>query len=254
MVGKEAERHATLRGGKPVDPTFCTVIVDRDSMSSDLLADALIRDLRCSAIAVRSSNLLQTLASRNVNLVAISADLNGKAGLGFDLVRSVACAYPGIPIVVLLDHVSPKAVISAFRSGARGLFCRQEPMAEFLDCVRHVKRGFLWAAGEEANALLGAIKRIPAPMELTEDNAALLTTRELQVVRHAATGKKNRTIAHEMGLSEHTVKNYLFRAFEKLGVTSRVELLFYMTNGRSSFAPIQNTEAQDSALLEHEAS
>jgi DNA-binding NarL/FixJ family response regulator len=253
MVGRATDREGTLKD-KPVDATFCTVIVDRDSMSSDLLADALIRDLHCNAIAVRSSNLLQTLASRNVNLVAISAEVNGKPSLGFDLVKSVASAYPQIPILVLLDHVCQKAVITAFRCGARGLFCRQQPMAEFLDCVRHVRKGFIWAGQEEANALLGAIKRIPAPMALTEDNAALLTTRELQVVRHAATGKKNRTIAKEMGLSEHTVKNYLFRAFDKLGVSSRVELLFYMTTGRSSFTQIENTESKDSFVLEHEAS
>jgi hypothetical protein len=36
-------------------------------------------------------------------------------------------------------------------------------------------------------------------------------------------------IASELNLSEHTVKNYLFRAFEKLGVSSRIELLFYLT-------------------------
>ena len=51
----------------------------------------------------------------------------------------------------------------------------------------------------------------------------------MQVVQYAAKGKTNRTIANELGLSEHTVKNYLFRAFEKLGVSSRVELLFYLT-------------------------
>ena len=48
-------------------------------------------------------------------------------------------------------------------------------------------------------------------------------------MRCAAEGKTNRTIANELGLSEHTIKNYLFRVFEKLGITSRVELLFYLT-------------------------
>ncbi len=55
-----------------------------------------------------------------------------------------------------------------------------------------------------------------------------LTMRELQVARCAAKGKTNKAIASELGLSEHTVKNYLFRAFEKLGVSNRVELLLYL--------------------------
>jgi len=57
---------------------------------------------------------------------------------------------------------------------------------------------------------------------------ASLSLRELQVVKGAARGKINRMIASDLGLSEHTVKNYLFRAFEKLGVSNRVELLFYL--------------------------
>jgi DNA-binding NarL/FixJ family response regulator len=54
-------------------------------------------------------------------------------------------------------------------------------------------------------------------------------------VQCAAVGKTNKTIASELGLSQHTVKNYLFRTFEKLGVSSRVELLFYFTTHRHSF-------------------
>jgi DNA-binding NarL/FixJ family response regulator len=60
-------------------------------------------------------------------------------------------------------------------------------------------------------------------------NATPLTDREFQVVQCAATGKTNRQIAQALHLSENTVKNYLFRVFEKLGVSSRVELLFYLT-------------------------
>jgi DNA-binding NarL/FixJ family response regulator len=49
------------------------------------------------------------------------------------------------------------------------------------------------------------------------------------VVHHAAQGKTNKAIARELGLSEHTVKNYLFHVFDKLGVSNRIELLFYLT-------------------------
>jgi DNA-binding NarL/FixJ family response regulator len=55
----------------------------------------------------------------------------------------------------------------------------------------------------------------------------LLTKREEDVVRLLAEGLQNRDIARELKLSEHTVKNYLFHIFDKLGVSSRVELVLY---------------------------
>gem|GEM_PF-6673794 len=54
-----------------------------------------------------------------------------------------------------------------------------------------------------------------------------VSTREEGVVRLVADGLSNRDIAHELTLSEHTVKNYLFRIFDKLGVSSRVELVLF---------------------------
>ena len=64
-----------------------------------------------------------------------------------------------------------------------------------------------------------------------------LTARELQVVQYAARGKTNKAIASELYLSEHTVKNYMFRAFEKLHVSNRVELLFYLAARGHPFGP-----------------
>jgi len=55
----------------------------------------------------------------------------------------------------------------------------------------------------------------------------LLTSREEQVVALVADGLSNRDVATELGLSEHTMKKYLFRIFEKLGISSRVELVLY---------------------------
>jgi len=55
----------------------------------------------------------------------------------------------------------------------------------------------------------------------------LLTVRQEQVVALVAEGLSNREIARELKLSEHTVKKYLFRIFEKLGISSRVELVLY---------------------------
>jgi two-component system, NarL family, nitrate/nitrite response regulator NarL len=210
-------------------PALRVLIVDRDSMSSDLLASALCRDRRCQAAAIQPSDLLSTLAGNEVDLVVVGVDLNSKSGSGFDLANAVCRAHPKIYVVMLMNQTTHELVINAFRSGARGVFSRQQPMTEFLDCIEHVGKGFIWAGRQETNSLLEAFKSIPAPNVLTAGDSPSLTVRELQVVQCASKGMTNKTIASELRLSEHTVKNYLFRAFEKLGVSSRVELLFYLT-------------------------
>lgn len=224
------------------------VIADRDSMSSDLLSGALSRDRLCEATAVRPSDLLHRLATADVDLVVIGVDLDSKPGSGFALANAVYRNYPGIYIVMLLNHTVRETVINAFRSGARGVFSRQLPVTEFIDCIEHVGKGFIWAGKEETNALLEAFKSVPLPPVVSASDSPLLTTRELQVVQCAARGMTNKAIASELRLSDHTVKNYLFRAFEKLGVSSRVELLFYLTTRGHTFSTTKSEEMDADVL------
>jgi len=208
---------------------FRAAVVGQDTMSSGLLADALTRDLKCAAIGTRPTDLLQALATGNIDIVIISADIRSRPGAGFELANAVSCAYPKVPIVILIDEPTKEATTNALRSGARGVFNRQMSISQFVDCVKHVRNGSIWAGAEETGFLLEAFKSFPAFGALADGNLLNLSTRELQVVRSAATGRTNKAIAIELNLSEHTVKNYLFRAFEKLGVSSRVEMLFYLT-------------------------
>lgn len=220
-----------------VAPVYRVLIVDRDSMSGDLLAMALTRACDCDAIVVDSTDLLAQLATKKVDIVVIGSDLNSIPGAGFDLAHKASRVHPETSVVMLLNHTTPESVIIAFRSGARAVFSRQQSMSDFEDCINHVKKGFIWAGRQETNSLLEALKNIPAPNVQQTGDSPNLTARELQVVQYAAKGKTNRAIANELALSEHTVKNYLFRAFEKLGVSNRVELLFYLTIRGHSFGP-----------------
>jgi DNA-binding NarL/FixJ family response regulator len=60
----------------------------------------------------------------------------------------------------------------------------------------------------------------------------LLTPREEEVVSMVVEGFPNREVAVKLGLSVHTVKNHLFRIYEKLGISSRMELVLYTTGSR----------------------
>ena len=233
-----------LRSISDPGPTVRVLIADRDSMSSDLLATALIRDRNFQASGIRSTDLLDCMADGISSLVVIGADLNLDTKNGFDLAHTVHRAHPCVPIVILLNQSTYDSVVNAFRSGARGVFCRQQPVTEFLDCVEHVCKGFIWAGTQETTLLLDAFSSIPSPDVAMGAKTSSLSLRELQVVKGAARGKTNRVIASDLGLSEHTVKNYLFRAFEKLGVSNRIELLFYLNLRDHTFGEIQSEDAE----------
>lgn len=74
------------------------------------------------------------------------------------------------------------------------------------------------------------MSEVPSLRVLNSRGDNLLTPREEPVVALVAEGLGNRQIARELNLSEHTIKTYLFRIFEKLGISSRVELVLYTVN------------------------
>lgn len=195
-------------------------IVDRDRMSGGVLAQALSLQFHCKAATVRESELQQSLASGKVKLVVV-----GREDCGFELANSISRNHPQVGIVMLLPACNRDAVLKAFRSGAHGVFNRDGASGDFMDCVQRVREGGIWASHKESDFLLEAFRNLPGPAPFSSDAAANLTLRESQVVRSAARGRTNKDIAQELHLSEHTVKNYLFKAFEKLGIKRRVELL-----------------------------
>jgi len=90
-----------------------------------------------------------------------------------------------------------------------------------------VHQGQVWANSSELRYLLEALRE-SEPMRLVDSRGeAILSKREQDVVRCVAEGLSNREIASRLKLTEHTVKNYLFRIFDKLGVSSRVEVVLY---------------------------
>jgi DNA-binding NarL/FixJ family response regulator len=93
-----------------------------------------------------------------------------------------------------------------------------------------------------------ALAEAPATNLVSAEGRALLSKRESQVVRYLAEGFSNKEIAKELDLSEHTVKNYLFRIFNKLGVSSRLEVVLYATSQRgSSEVEVSETKSQAKA-------
>ncbi len=124
-----------------------------------------------------------------------------------------------------LEAPEPDLVIEAFRFGADGVFCRNSPFDLLCKSVEAVSQGQIWASNDELRYVLNAFAKFSKQRKMDSNVESRMTKRETEVVRLAVEGLSNREIGQQLGLTEHTVKNYLFRVFDKLGVSNRVELV-----------------------------
>jgi len=214
-------------------PARITVLLaDSKPMESQLLTGSLQHRgfdvLSCSG---EISSILEFVESGAVDVAVISCAVPHSGTADLTALRTLHLTHPQIPKICLMETESPQLAVQAFRSGARGLFCLADSSFQtFCDCIDRVHRGEIFATTDQLNCLLDSVCQVPALRVLSANGDNLLTSREEQVVALVADGLSNRDVAAELGLSEHTVKKYLFRIFEKLGISSRVELVLYALN------------------------
>jgi DNA-binding NarL/FixJ family response regulator len=133
---------------------------------------------------------------------------------------------------MLLDSAERDPVVEAFRNGARGIFSRSDSLKMLTRCVHRVNEGQFWVSGLELGYLLETLSKAPATRLVDSQGTILLSEREQDVIRWLVVGLTNQAIAQKLKISENTVKNYVFRVFNKLGVSSRVEVVLYAASQR----------------------
>lgn len=124
------------------------------------------------------------------------------------------------PVLVLTTFDDDLLVLDALRAGARGYLLKDVTLAQLTDAVRTLARGGTLFAPAVTDRLLRAI-RSGAPSIADAPPAQELTSRELDVLRLAASGYGNRQIAEALFLAEGTVKNHLSSILTKLGARDR---------------------------------
>jgi DNA-binding NarL/FixJ family response regulator len=210
--------------------TIGVLVADSNQMQCQLLVSALRRrpEFRVHSCGVDMNVILGAIAEFPVDVILMNADHPKLAGQDMANVRRLHLAHPHIAKVLVLDESSRDSVVNAFRSGVKGLFCFSEcPFRLLCKCIQSVHQGQVWANSEQLQYLVEIVTQVPSLRMVNASGVKLLTSREEQVVALVADGLSNREVARELGLSEHTVKKYLFHIFDKLGISSRVELVLY---------------------------
>jgi len=198
------------------------------------VSDVLRRDRSLSITDATESPVLPLVVDLKPHVAFVSASMNGEPYAGFEILRGLRSSVPETRVVMLLDSSQREPVVEAFRTGARGVFCRSDSLEMLTRCVHRVREGQLWVSATQLEFLLETIVEAPATHLVDSHGSVLLSRREQEVVRWLAEGCTNREIALKLKVSENTIKNYLFRIFDKLGVSSRVEVVIYAANQAGS--------------------
>lgn len=140
-------------------------------------------------------------------------DLRMPGGDGVAATRAIAAEYPGTRVVVLTTYETDQDILRAIEAGASGYLLKDIAPADLARSVRSAAAGETVLATSAASALLGRLQG--------RGQAPALSAQEVKVLRLAADGLTNAAIGAELYIGEATVKTYLARAYEKLGVSDR---------------------------------
>lgn len=205
--------------------TIRILVVDSSPITSRLLAEAVGRHRGIEVLGYGSElqEILQFSSSQTPDLALISARIGEDPNSGFHLLQKLHSEWPDLKAVILLDSENSATVVRAFRAGASGVFGKDQAINILCKCIKAVHEGQVWANSQELGHVLTALTT--APKYPIKGALTLLSKREQEVVHSLADGLTNRQIGERLKISPHTVKNYMFKIFEKLAVSSRVELI-----------------------------
>ena len=132
---------------------------------------------------------------------------------GLEAIRQIRSSHPQARIVVLTMYQGDEDIYRALQAGAAGYVLKDAVPEELIHVIREAHAG-REAIPPEVAARLGARANQPA-----------LTSRELQVLQLLKTGRRNKEIAGELGISEDTARTHIKSIFQKLNVHDRTAAL-----------------------------
>jgi len=126
-------------------------------------------------------------------------------------------AQQALVMVLTMSESSDDAVV-AIRAGARAVVFKRFAVTTLLEAIRAVAAGHVWLPPPLQAAVVSGLREPERPG---------ITTREREIVRQVALGRRNAEVAQKLFISEETVKKHLNTIFQKLGLRDRVQLTLY---------------------------
>jgi len=179
-------------------------------------------DLEVQACCQNGEETLQAVRQCQPDILILDILMPGKNGLV--VLRELRQLDIPTRVILLTAAIDEDNLLEAMRLGVGGVVLKEMAVSLLIQCVRKVYGGEQWL---ERRSIGYALEKMLRREAGAREVAKILTPREIEVVRLAAGGLRNKEIADKLTISEGTVKIHLHRSYEKLHVDSRMALLRY---------------------------
>ncbi len=174
------------------------------------------KGLRCVSVHSSGEEALANLPKEKPDVVLMDITLGGMDGI--ECVRRLKPLMPNTQIVMLTVFEDTERIFSALAAGASGYLLKRLAPAKLLEAIREVHEGGSPMSAPIARKL---VQSLQSPVRAQA--GAELSPREREVLDSLAEGQAYKQIADKLGVSIHTVRNYIRRIYEKLHVRSSAE-------------------------------
>ena len=169
-------------------------------------------------VVADGNSALEQLPSLRPDLLLLDFDMPQRTGL--DVLRTLRERNDARAVVLLTGSMSDTRVYEALQLGLNGLVLKAQAPRDLMTCLDAVALGRRWIDHE----VLQRVMDLSMSGGSEQDPLTCLSKRERAIVGLILQGMRNKEIASELGIGEGTVKVHLHNIFEKLGISSRMEL------------------------------
>jgi DNA-binding NarL/FixJ family response regulator len=166
-----------------------------------------------------SASLPDISILQNIDLIL----LGNRSGQNlFDLMASFKATRPDLRIIVTGSGMDEETVLKAIASGAKGYVDEAASPAEFVQAIRVVNQGSVWAPRRVLSLFIERVTS--APGRIFPAGRVTFTDREKEVLEMLVAGRSNKEIGAALGIEERTVKAHVAKLMRKVGVQNRIAL------------------------------
>jgi DNA-binding NarL/FixJ family response regulator len=194
-------------------------IVDDDPDLREHIAGYLTSagNIRCKSAYASAEEALEHLPQDKPDVILMDINLGEMDGI--ECVRRLAPLMPGAQVLMLTVFEDSEQIFRALAAGASGYLLKRLSPKKLLEAIEEVRHGGSPMSASIARKVVQSFKTAPAHV----DESAALSPRERSVLDGLAEGLVYKQIADQLGVSIHTVRNYIRRIYEKLHVCTRTE-------------------------------